>query len=338
MKKLISLFLSSAILLSSSVAFAKSDISVKFNGATIDFEHSPIIINDRTMIHLRSFSDIFGCSLSWDNNARSVHLTNDELDAVIRIDNPEITVVKNGEETKSMLEVSPMIVNDVTFIPLRAIAEIFETEISWNNEERTVEIEYDIDDEEIKKTHTFYFQNEEKWQLPEFGSGYCWVVCYAMVLNNLLGNVTPPDVALVNYEMCENGAYCYHYQIAERFGVKFSKAIDENSPYYESFQDGYATYINNPQKDDLIAVNAIKEALDNHPEGIMIRFNEYPHTIVATGYEGNTIVFNEPQPSKWGEYSETSLYEGVTFDKTYPYSKGLTLSDLTFLQAINLNK
>lgn len=361
-------------------AFAKADVYVSVNGEKMDFDYEPVIVNDRTMIHLRAFADLFGCDISWNNESRSVSLKGDGLTAEFKIGVPEIYVATANTSTLAKLDIAPIIINDVTYIPLRALSEVFDIEVNWNNVSRTVEINHGdskstnvkyesspsisksenpsieksgekggnsltaksenpsvANDESFPGANTFYFQNEEKWQLPNYGSGYCWVMSYAMVLNNILGNVTPPDVASVNEKMCDNGAYCYHYQIAEEFGVRFARALSSDSPYFETFKDGYATYIKNPDKDDFVAISAIKEALDLNPEGVMIRFDTYPHTIVAVGYIGDTIYFNDPQPYMYGEYSDTNPYSRITFDKTYPYSKGLGISDLTFIQALDIN-
>ena len=157
-----------------------------------------------------------------------------------------------------------------------------------------------------------------------------------MLITNVTGRrVTPNDVAAVNIERCGRGAYCYHSDIVARFGVKFVSALPESSPYYggrDSNSGG--TFIKNPNKDDAVARAAMKEALQLHPEGIMVRYKDFPHTMVAVAYEGDLILFNDPAPTSGSKYSDTGKYQGVPFSKTCIPSKGFKLGDVSFIQAI----
>ena len=80
---------------------------------------------------------------------------------------------------------------------------------------------------------------------------------------------------------------------------------------------------------------ALREALLLHPEGVMVRYAGYPHTMVAVAYEGDIILFNDPAPSTSGAYSDTGKYQAVPFAKTCVAAKGFKLSDITFIQAID---
>ena len=71
------------------------------------------------------------------------------------------------------------------------------------------------------------------------------------------------------------------------------------------------------------AANALKEALDNFPQGVIARFEAYPHSMVAVGYDDENIYFNDPG-IKNGEHktlAETCL-------------KNYKLSDISYIQAI----
>lgn len=187
----------------------------------------------------------------------------------------------------------------------------------------------------IQNGHTFYYQSEPAWQFPGNGSGYCWVCSYAMLLNDTVGNVTPKDVAKVNLAQGASGAYCYHYQIVSALGAAFTPALSTESKYYQKYDSAKgATYIENPEHDEKIGIAALKEALDRNPAGVLVRFNEkYPHTIVAVGYSGDTIYFNDPM-NKNGGVNVEGKNGKIPFECTYPGIKGFTLGDVSFLQAI----
>ena len=337
MKKIISLLLCIALLLSFVSVSASDNINISLDGNPVQFQFPPIIHEGRTMLHLRSFAELFNYQIEWDSYSQSITLTSDGNYIYMSIGDPQIYSYGYNGYKSITADVPPMIIGDYTYLPLRAVASAFNTYVSWNQSTRTVELlsggkKFHVDG---VCNHTFYFQNQKDWQLPNFGNSYCWVTCYAMILNDIVGNVTPLDVAKVNEEQCGDGAFCHHFPIVEKFGATFVPAISEDSPYFEMFTDYFSTYIKNEEKDDAIAIAAIKEALDRNPEGIMVRFDEKPHTIVAVSYEGDVIYFNEPMPYHHGVYDTKTPYEHVTFDKTYPAIKGYKLSDMTCIIAID---
>ena len=87
--------------------------------------------------------------------------------------------------------------------------------------------------------------------------------------------------------------------------------------------------------DDNVVRAALREALALHPEGVLVRYAGYPHTMVAVAYEGEIILFNDPAPSGYNCYSDTGKYQAVPFSKTCLGAKGFKLSDITFIQAID---
>ena len=116
-----------------------------------------------------------------------------------------------------------------------------------------------------------------------------------------------------NFPRC----YCYHSEIVKAYNVSFASALSVSSPYYagrDSASGG--TYIQNPEKSDAVVREALKEALALHPEGVMVRYAGYPHTMVAVAAENGIILFNDPAPTS-SNYSNTGSYQGVPFmDKT----------------------
>ena len=147
--------------------------------------------------------------------------------------------------------------------------------------------------------------------------------------------MSPKDVAKVNLDQGASGNYCYHYQIVSSFGAAFTPALSSESPYFEKYEAGKgATYINNPEHEEAIGISALKEALSRNPAGVLVRYGEqYPHTIVAVGYEGDTVYFNDPM-NQAGGVNVTGKNGKIPFECTYPGIKGFTLGDITFIQAI----
>ena len=85
--------------------------------------------------------------------------------------------------------------------------------------------------------NTFYYQSDSSWKFERNGRGYCWVCCYAMIINNISGvNVTPPDIAYVNSLHNDDPAMCYHYDIVNTFGMEFEPAVSKESVYFKDYE------------------------------------------------------------------------------------------------------
>lgn len=131
MKKVVSLCLVVAMLLSlAPVAFASNDIPVYLDGAKL--EQTGIIIADRTYLPVRALCEALGYKVDWIDDTKSVIIgtapeLTEKTDAVnIYLDGVKL---KNAEAT---------IVNDLTYLPVRALCEALGKEVVWNNDTREV--------------------------------------------------------------------------------------------------------------------------------------------------------------------------------------------------------
>lgn len=156
MKKLIMLFLTTSLLLMGS-ACAKADApktqSADFivtmqvgnpimtvNGAETEIDEgagtAPVIINDRTLLPVRSLIENMGGTVNWNDTSREVTLKlgSDEIRLII----DDTTAYFNNEA--STLDTSPAIINDRTMLPVRFIAEKFGFTVDWNGDEQMITI------------------------------------------------------------------------------------------------------------------------------------------------------------------------------------------------------
>lgn len=333
----------------SSSAFASGDdISVMLNGRQISFDSAPVVVDNVIMVEVRPLAKALGLDVKWTQNTQSVKLTNSKTSIILKVDYEAMMVTDMTDSEDSdyesvSLPVSPMVIDGSTFVPVRSVAESLDIDIFWDSEDSSVKLsrngyEYDSEDDDYTSYvgdsgHTFYFQNQSDWNLPGYGSGYCWTVSYAMLISDVTGTVvTPVDVADVNKRKSGNGSYCYHWDIINKFGVEFIPALDVNSPYYggrDSNSGGTRVDCDNEYE----AVEALKEALDRNPAGVMVRYAAYPHTMVAVGYEGDTILFNEPMQTS-RSYMDESPKENVPFEETCVGKRGIDIEDITFIQAL----
>lgn len=135
-KKLTAIMLISMFSLMMSASAAPDKVTVTLDGKAINFEVDPQIINDRTMVPLRTFADALSASLLWNADDRSILLNLGETVVMLQIDNPKM--FKNDSTIE--LDAPPVIVSDRTLVPVRAICETFGFTVDWNADERLVSL------------------------------------------------------------------------------------------------------------------------------------------------------------------------------------------------------
>ena len=97
---------------------------------------TPKIVNDRTMLPARFVAENLGATVAWDEEARKVTITKDDIVIEITID-AEVALV-NGEEVK--LDSPAFIENSRTYTPIRFISETLGAKVFWNGETQKVTI------------------------------------------------------------------------------------------------------------------------------------------------------------------------------------------------------
>jgi len=96
----------------------------------------PIVIDGRTLVPVRVISEKFGAQVSWDGATQTINAKNKSSDITMQIGKNTYTV--NGEE--KALDVAPQIINDRTYIPLRAMAEALGKIVYYNDAEKVIVI------------------------------------------------------------------------------------------------------------------------------------------------------------------------------------------------------
>ena len=126
---------------------APSDDTIKVivNDKPVAFDVAPTIINDRTMVPLRAIFEALGADVDWDDATKTITAVKDDTTIKMQIGNDKMT--KNGAE--SALDSAPVIIDSRTLVPVRAIAESFGSDVSWEAETKTVIVK-DLPKEEVK--------------------------------------------------------------------------------------------------------------------------------------------------------------------------------------------
>lgn len=151
MKKILTLFLSAVLLITNLTACAAGidnteDITIilqidnpvmTVNGEEKPIDENgtaPVIINDRTLLPIRAVIEEMGGAVEWDGETQTVLLAYNDNIITLAIDNS--TAFLNNDA--ATLDTAPTIINDRTMLPIRFIAESFQFNVNWLQDEQKV--------------------------------------------------------------------------------------------------------------------------------------------------------------------------------------------------------
>ena len=117
-------------------AAAQPGITVMLNGAELVFDVPPQLIRSRTMVPMRVIFESLGAQVHWDHETKTVNATTDER--IVKMQANDTIMTASGYRIE--LDVPPMIIENRTLVPIRAVAEGLLAEVNWISETNTVEI------------------------------------------------------------------------------------------------------------------------------------------------------------------------------------------------------
>lgn len=122
---------------------AADDISVTVDGAALDFDVKPQIIQDRTMVPMRAIFEALGADVYWDSISNTATGIKDSTVVIIGIGSNKL--YKN--DTAITLDVPAALIDGRTLVPVRAVSEAFDCTVSWSDSTRTVRITTGIEND-----------------------------------------------------------------------------------------------------------------------------------------------------------------------------------------------
>lgn len=127
------------LLCGSASALEQNEIAVIVNSVQAEFDVSPVIINDRTMVPLRAIGEYLNASVYWEAETQKVSMISGGVSNELYVGNTN--AVKNtseGETENIELDSPPVILGERTFVPLRYLAQCLDMEVIWEADTRTV--------------------------------------------------------------------------------------------------------------------------------------------------------------------------------------------------------
>lgn len=143
MKKLTTLLVTAALVMVTAVTSFAGDITVKVNGAKVDFpDVKPYTDkNERTLVPIRFIADNLGAETSWNEEKQVATIKKDDKKIDICIRCKKIFVNGKQVKTDSIGEKK----DDIrTMVPLRFISEMFGAKVGWDEKTLTVTIDTEL--------------------------------------------------------------------------------------------------------------------------------------------------------------------------------------------------
>ncbi len=112
------------------------DISVRVGGDLLEFDVPPVVINDRTMLPMRSIFEALDAQITWDEGTNTVTAVKNDKNISLTIGNK---IAKVDGLVKEM-EVPPILKDDRTLVPVRFISEALNSKVDWDADNNLVDI------------------------------------------------------------------------------------------------------------------------------------------------------------------------------------------------------
>lgn len=137
-KRILCLLLSAiTITLSASISvFANEEVHVILDGELMSFDVPAQIINDRTMVPMRTIFEKLGAYVDWNEDTQTITASNGTTTFVTSIGSNTFYV--NGSHLEA--DTAPCIVDGRTLVPVRFVSEAFGCMVAWMEQDRLVMI------------------------------------------------------------------------------------------------------------------------------------------------------------------------------------------------------
>ena len=131
--------------------FADKPLRLIIDGKDVTSTAMPIIQNSRTLVPLRVVAEKLGAVVSWDEKNRTVLIEKDNDTIKLKIGSKLIQADK-GKKHSFISDVEPVIINSLTYVPLRLVGNMLGIEVDWLESKKLVS----VDSDKSANFETFY--------------------------------------------------------------------------------------------------------------------------------------------------------------------------------------
>lgn len=116
------------------------DVTIYMNGEIISTDQPPVIKNSRTFVSVRVIAENLGAQVFYLKDEKAVSIEKDDKLIYIPIGKKEMRISTTEMAGPVPLDEPAFIKNNRTMLPLRAIAEMFDMDVAWDETARAVRI------------------------------------------------------------------------------------------------------------------------------------------------------------------------------------------------------
>lgn len=119
------------------IFFNIGDTAYTVNDKTYTFDIAPCTFNERYMVPVRALCDALDTQIDWNSKNNEVLIKSNNDTITLPLNGKNIMFV-NGKEIT--LDIAPIVVNNRTLAPLRAISEALGADVVWHSDTNRIEI------------------------------------------------------------------------------------------------------------------------------------------------------------------------------------------------------
>lgn len=113
---------------------ATAPIKVMKDNTYIELSVSPIKKDGRVLVPLSDIAKAFNVNIAWEQETKSItYVNNDGYTYKLKVDSTDVEIQKDNNSQTIKIDVAPMIYNNKVFVPVRFIAESFNTNVEWDS-------------------------------------------------------------------------------------------------------------------------------------------------------------------------------------------------------------
>ncbi len=188
----------------------------------------PVIVNNRTMVPIRSIVTVLGGVVNWDDNDEKISIEYNDRKIEMRVNDNNITVDGEGRHS----DVPPMIIGDRTMVPLRFVSENFGLSVNWDGKNKKITINTNQQDfEKYKGQISFWHYNVEE------SAGI--VKAFNKVYPNIAVNLTVNTLKNMEYQNKLTAAIRAGSEVPDIFASEgsFVKRFVDDNDFYMDISD-----------------------------------------------------------------------------------------------------
>ena len=141
-KKALCLSLATVIILSTAMAMAmEAPIKIYIDGGLVASDQAPIIKNSRVLVPLRVIAENLGASVAYEADEKRVNIKKGDISMTLVIGDDTIWYSDMEKSGPIAIDAPAEIQNGRTMVPLRAVAELFDMNVEWDERKRAVYID-----------------------------------------------------------------------------------------------------------------------------------------------------------------------------------------------------